>query len=332
MPKAKILADCREALTLKAGLKEIIFATTCPSDRGMTDAAVEIESELRNEGHDLRVVVLSWSDLELKISQYQAALAFFFPAAVASSSTQSPIKIDNDSITAIAEAVARLQPSLQSVIPADIVSPSDNSEDPALHAKIDLLRDLFRNMNLSPAARDGLLKLKSTEDLSAKPWARFRIETNLGSIAMSLGHHAEAATLFETAYEIRPTDANAIANLAVARTIQGQFDEAMALAQSALAATPRSAQAVSFLLQAAARSTWQGDPESLIPTDLIGTDHADLGLVEFLRKREVSGWAERTRDIATKHLESPEFQRVYAIAILELAIGGDAFFGNPRCR
>ncbi|WP_454000416.1 PIN domain-containing protein [Afipia felis] len=295
----------------------------------MTDAAVEVERELRDEGHDLRVVVLSWSDLELKISQHQAAIAFFFPGAVASSSTQSPVKIDNDSITAIAEAVARLQPSFQPVIPADVVSPSNNSEDPALHAKIDLLRDLFRNMNLAPTAKEGLLKLKSTEDLSAKPWARFRIETNLGSIAMSLGHHLEAASLFETAYEIRPTDANAIANLAVARTIQGRFDEAMVLAQSALATTPKSDQAVSFLLQAAARSAWQGDPESLIPADLKGTVHADLGLVEFLRRREVSGWAERTREIAAKHPDLPDFKRVYALAVLELAIGGDAFFGNP---
>ncbi len=57
--------------------REIIFATTCQSDTGMTDAAVEVERELRNEGHDLRVVVLSWSDLELKISQHQAAIAFF---------------------------------------------------------------------------------------------------------------------------------------------------------------------------------------------------------------------------------------------------------------
>jgi tetratricopeptide (TPR) repeat protein len=329
MPKAKILADSREALTIKAGLKEIIFATTCPSDTGMTDAAHEVESELRAEGQDLRVVVLSWSDLELKISQHPAALAFFNPAAVASSSAQSPVKLDNDTINALADAFARRQPSFQPVIPADVVSPSDNSEDPALHGKIDLLRDLFRNMTLSSAARDGLIKLKSTEDLSAKPWARFRIETNLGSIALSLGNHEEAAGLFEKAYEIRPTDANAVANLAVARTIQGRPEEAMALARSALAATPRSDQAVSFLLQAAARSSWHGDPESLIPTDLVGSVHADLGLVEFLRKREIPGWAEKTREIAAKHPDLPEFKRVFALAILELAIGGDAFFGRP---
>lgn len=329
MSKAKILADSREALTIKAGLKEIIFATTCQSDTGMTDAALAVERELKAEGHDLRVVVLSWSDLELKIAQHPLALAFFNPAAVASSSSQSSVKLDSDSINALADALASRQPSFQPPIPADVVSPSNNSEDPALHGKIDLLRDLFRNMNLAPAAKEGLIKIKSSEDLSSKPWARFRIETNLGSIAMSLGNHQEAAGLFEKAYEIRPTDANAIANLAVARTIQGRFEEAMALAQSALSVTPRSDQAVSFLLQAAARSSWQGDPESLIPADLLGTDQADLGLVEFLRKREVPGWAERTREIAARHPELPEFKRVFALAILELAIGGDAFFGRP---
>lgn len=33
MAKAKILADCSEALTIKAWLKEIIFATTCQATR-----------------------------------------------------------------------------------------------------------------------------------------------------------------------------------------------------------------------------------------------------------------------------------------------------------
>jgi len=39
MKKDKILADCRAALSIKAGLKEIIFATTCPSDVNATKAA-----------------------------------------------------------------------------------------------------------------------------------------------------------------------------------------------------------------------------------------------------------------------------------------------------
>jgi hypothetical protein len=57
MKKAKILADCRAAVSIKAGLKEIIFATTCPSDVNATNAAIEVERELRGEGHDLKVVL-----------------------------------------------------------------------------------------------------------------------------------------------------------------------------------------------------------------------------------------------------------------------------------
>src|ERR1022692_3436260 len=69
--------------TIKAGLKEIIFATTCPSDTKATDAAIEVERELRAEGHDLKVVVYSWSDLELMIAQHSTAYNYFFPSAVA---------------------------------------------------------------------------------------------------------------------------------------------------------------------------------------------------------------------------------------------------------
>jgi cellulose synthase operon protein C len=328
LKKAEILKDCKAALTIKAGLKEIIFATTCPSDTKATDAAIEVESELRAQGHDLKVVIYSWSDLELKICQHPTALAFFFPSAVASTAAQS-VRLDPDSVSAIAEAVARLQPSSQAVVPADVEAPAGNSEDPALHAKIDLWRDLFRTKNSFVFAKEGLLELQSKEDLSGKPWAKFRIETNLGSVAISLGSHDEAAAHFEKAYAVRPTDCNAIANLALARTIRGRYEEAMELAKVALNSTPRSEQAVSYLLQAAARSSWQGDPETLIPADLVGSVHADMGLAEFLRKRNAPGWAEKTRELARNHIDVPEFRRADAIAVLELALGPDAFVGRP---
>ncbi|MCK1668984.1 tetratricopeptide repeat protein [Bradyrhizobium sp. 153] len=328
LKKAAILKDCREALAIQARLKEIIFATTCPSDTKATDAALEVESELRAEGHDLKVILYSWSDLELKICQHPTALAFFFPAAVASTATQS-VRLDSDSISAIAEILARVQLSNHAVVPADVKPPADSTEDPVLHAKIDLWRDLFRKGKSFGVSRDGLLELQSQEDLSAKPWARFRIETNLGAVDIRLGRLDEAAGHFETAYTIRPTDCNAIANLALARTIQGRYAEAMELAQVALSSTPRSDQAVSYLLQAAARSSWEGDPETLIPSDLTGSVHADVGLAEFLRKRNVPGWAEKTLELARNHTDVMELKLAAAVAVLELALGPEAFLGRP---
>jgi tetratricopeptide (TPR) repeat protein len=328
LKKADILKDCREALEIKAGLKEIIFATTAPSDTKATDAVLEVEQELRSEGHDLTVVLYSWSDLELKICQHPTAFAFFFPTAIASTA-QQPVRVDTASISAIAAEVARVMPSAQASTPTDVTAPSNNAEDPALHAKIDLWRDLFRHKSAFVHAKEGLLDLQSKEDLSGKPWANFRIETNLGSVAINLGQHEEAAEHFEKAYAIRPTDCNAIANLALARTIQGKYQEGFELAKIALNSTPRSEQAVSFLLQAAARSGWQGDPETLIPVDLKGSVHADMGLAEFLRKRDVPGWAEKSRELARNHLGLPEFRRLDALAVLELALGPGAFFGKP---
>ena len=100
------------------------------------------------------------------------------------------------------------------------------------------------------------------------------------------------------------------------------------LAKAALNSTPRSEQAISFLLQAAARSSWQGDPETLIPADLVGSVHADMGLAEFLRKRDVPDWAQKTRELARNHIDLPEFRRVDAIAVLQLALGSDVFVGK----
>src|SRR3546814_9657995 len=113
-----------------------------------------------------------------------------------------------------------------------------------------------------------------------KPWASYRMETNLGSIALTVGRDEDAVRHFEAAFELRPDDANAIANLALARTVQGRFEEGMALARQALTASPRADYAVAYLVQAAARSDWQGDPEDLVPDDLKGTESADIGIEE----------------------------------------------------
>ena len=144
------------------------------------------------------------------------------------------------------------------------------SDQDARQAALDTYRDLFKDQSQLQFAERGLLALLEEEPLDGKPWARFRIETNLGAVTLALGREAEAIARFEAAHAVRPDDVNGLSNLALARTIQERFEEAMDLARKALDATPRSDHAVAYLLQAAARSTWQGDPEALIPPDLVG--------------------------------------------------------------
>jgi tetratricopeptide (TPR) repeat protein len=249
----------------------------------------------------------------------------FHPSAVASSTPQStgPAAGSPEFAALVAaQVVEQMRGASLTAAPREGAASAD--EDPALHARIDTFRDLFRDQGEPLLAEKGLLAILTKEDLSAKPWARYRIETNLGSVAIDLGREAEAATRFEAAHAVRPEDPNALANLALALTIRGRFEEAMAAAQAALSSDPRADHAVGYLLQAAARSDWQGDPETLIPPDLVGSAQADIGMAEFLRRRDLPGWAERSLEMARRHAELPEFKRVRAIAILSLAVESGA--------
>lgn len=319
--EAKILSDAREALKLKAALKELIFATTAPDDTAASDAAIAVTRKLRDEGHDLRIVVYGWGQLQTLIAPHEVAYNAFHPSAVASCVPQSTGPVAGTPEFAglvAAQVMERMRGTSLTAAPREGAASAD--EDPALHARIDIFRDLFKEQGEPLLAEKGLLAILGKEDLSAKPWARYRIETNLGSIAIDLGREAEAATRFEAAYAVRPEDPNALANLALARTIQGRFRDAMAAAQAALDGNPRADHAVSYLLQAAARSDWQGNPETLVPSELVGSAQADIGISEFLRRRDLPGWPERSLEMARSHAELPEFKRIRAVAILALAV------------
>jgi hypothetical protein len=94
----------------------------------------------------------------------------------------------------------------------------------------------------------------------------------------------------------------------------------MTLARQALDATPPADHAVSYLIQAAARSDWQNDPETLVPDRLRGSLHADLGLAEFHRRREEVGRQNRCIALADRHLDVGEFIQIRGTALLSLAL------------
>jgi len=329
LTKNKILEDCRAALTIEAGLKEIVFATTAPDDRRATDDAIAVEKQLREEGYELIVAYYGWETMQIRIACHPRATAFFHPAAYANSIPQSVTQsaVDTEHSAKLDQILAIVQRT-SVLVPAGELDKVDRSaEDPALHARIDLLRDLFQKEHHIALAERQLLELLATTSATERPWARFRIETNLGSIAVELGRETDAIERFEAAYVLRPNESQAIANLALARTIQGAYDEAFTLANQALATEPRAEAAVAYLLQAAARCDWEGDPGTLIPNDLKTSISAAFGMAEFLRRREWPDWPERTLALAKLHPDSDELRRCSALAVLELAVRHQAILG-----
>lgn len=324
LKKDEILKDARKALALEVKLKELIFVTTAPNDTGATLAANEIERLLRGEGYDIQIAVYGWGQLETVIAVHPVAYAAFHPSAMSTSASRNPSLSTHDLADIIATHVAeRIRGDGLAILSSDTSNHGLASEDPLLHVKIDTYRDLLKDQRHTLSAQQGLLKILETEDLSAKPWARFRIETNLAAIDLDLGKSDQAALRFEAAHTMRPTDPNAIANLALARALQGRFEEAMQAAHAALEGSPRADHAVGYLLQAAARSDWSGDPLGLIPEDLRGTLHADIGLAEFLGRRQMPGWAAQTCQMAKRHPDSLEFKRANALAVLSLALDSE---------
>ncbi len=323
LKEAKIEEDCRDALTLKAGLKEIIFATTAPDSTTASDAAIAVEKKLRAEGFDVTVTVYGWENLQTIIAIHDAAYSAFVPSVVSSSRPQTAVLNPDASSSLADEVAARVVAQLQSGgiarVDRDLGANDKAAEDPALHAKIDTFRDLYRNDGQAAIADAGLRGLLE-QDLSAKTWAKFRILTNLGAVSLDIGKEEDAASYYEAALKLRPDDPNAIANLALMRTVQRRCEEAMTLARKALAATPRVDAAVAYLLQAAALGDWQGDPETLVPPELAGAEPADIGLAEFYRRREIPGWEQKTLEISARHVGKKDFDRINALAILSLAL------------
>ena len=330
LKRKTILADCRAAMSLPHTLKEIIFATTASDDTHATDAAAEVETQLRAEGKNIRVVVYGWGKLQQVIALHDTAYSLFHPASRASSATISVaprsddvIRLLSEQSRQLAEIKAAFSPVLLAFSPEPQLKDTD-AEDPALHARIDEFRDMFAKETQPRLAERKLLALLDQSDLGTKTWAKFRILTNLGSISIILGREPQAAERYEQAYQIRPDVPQAKSNLALARIFQGKFAEAMALALEALASTPRPENAIAYLLQAAARSDWIGDPRDLVPADLVGSVHADLGISEFIRRRDAPGWELQSMEIARRHLEIPEFKSILAVAVLSLTLSSSS--------
>ncbi len=322
---SKILADCRSALALPFGVREIIFATTAPNDVKAEQAAKAVERELRAEGHDVTVHLYGWDQLQLLIGLHEPAYNAFVPSSVA---TTLPVQMSDSGAMSVDSFIAHMADELmrRGIVPtaptlaaAPAGPGSIGDEDPALHARIDLLRDLVRE-GQGAVAEKRLVALRDGPEAADAPWARYRIETNIAAALMDRGRQAEAAEAYERAHLLRPDDPDALANLSIARTIQGRPDDGMEIARAVLARPDRTGFAVSAMLQAASRSEWQGDCESLVPEDMRGTRSVELAIADFLRKRWLPGWETRILALEDGDSEFDDVARLKALAVLSIAV------------
>ena len=326
----EMLSDSRATLGLQAKLKEIIFATTAENDTVADDGAQRVETLLREEGYDVTIVVFGWGNLETLIGKHELAYSAFCPEIMAAGRRSlAGLSGPGDAVATLAsELLKHLQTSGFSMpMPEDKSAPGKwDGEDPALHARIDVLRDMFAKEREPVAARRAMLGLLETLDADKMPWAVYRLQTNLGSAEYNLGDLKGGAARYEIAHSIKPEYPRAIANLAIARVMQRRYEEAMDLARSALSGPEPAEIAIQYLLHAAGLSEYRGDPVDLIPPGHVGTKNADLGLADFIMRRAEPGWEIRTLDICRRHADDRDFKLAFSTAALSSAISASSMF------
>ncbi len=141
------------------------------------------------------------------------------------------------------------------------VSPEERIFD----AQIDEARNLLKagNPNAARTLLEGVAK--AIDGGSVSDNMRFRLETNFGACALELIENDRAANHFERAFQYAPTDPKAVANVALAKFLRGDYAAAAKLAQQAMQAdTEAKTSASAIYLESVARLQAYQDVEELI--------------------------------------------------------------------
>jgi Flp pilus assembly protein TadD len=92
----------------------------------------------------------------------------------------------------------------------------------ALDRQVDQYRDLLREGSAQTALKL-FRKLLDTLPAGASPKIRFRVKANVGHCYIQIGNFVEAERWLLEAYELAPTEKNAIANKALAFILTDRF-------------------------------------------------------------------------------------------------------------
>jgi len=125
----------------------------------------------------------------------------------------------------------RVPPALPSPTSPALLQPGQSAED--LPPQLKTAKALITQRQ--PAAALKALKVIETEDWSDLPLlARYELRAATGNALMQMNDFAKAEAAFRAALELRPTRANALANVGMSLLAQGQIDDADAFAERAL--------------------------------------------------------------------------------------------------
>jgi cellulose synthase operon protein C len=276
-----------QARVIRPALTELIFATTAKHDANLQKEALSLTEELKNGGWPCRVTVYGWEVLQAEIANCHDALQLFWPTPKANEASDltALIREMRAEFKGVTEA-AVLNRSASLFAPIDSSMPAEALlERRDVHELISAYRDLLIDGKTETAISQ-LEKLK-TSISGLEPYARFRIETNIGAAHLRAGRPVEALAQMRQASAIRPTDPKARANVALGMFATGDSSGALALAKEILAENPAQSGALVVLVQTIGPDV---DPYQVIPPDALQDADVVASLISVLRNRSDKRW------------------------------------------
>jgi tetratricopeptide (TPR) repeat protein len=310
----KIRKDVADARTITPPLTEVIFATTDAHDASIQQDAMTLTAELVKSGWNCRVTVLGWEALQAEIAACPAALQLFWPVGHAASKRDT-----EDLLAAIQAQGDRVVEAIAIAKSASLTSPLDPkmpdealSERRDVHERISVYRDLLSEGKTETAIAH-LEKMRATVG-DLEPFARYRIETNIGAAHLRAGRADKALVHWRAAAEIRPNDPKARANVALGLYANGDDADALALAKAILTDHPDQAGALVVLVQA---SSSEVDPVELVPAKARTDPDVTASIIAVLRRRDDKRWYDAARNALAQHPNDVRFKQWTAEGTLE---------------
>ncbi len=224
----------------------------------------------------------------------------------------------SETLHAIEHAKAEVLAELRSAgaatvaVPADQEVPADSQHREA-SVRINAARSLTESGKVTSARAILDLVRDTTEDLPDD--IRYRLLTLLGSCALAAEAIEEGCAYLEEAHRLRPDDAAALANAAVAAGLRGAPPRAVELARRSLDLEPGDSHAVAVLLEALWKAGDATEMEDLVAAEAWIEDdpRCVLALARIRAQQQRFGVAiERARWLVDDGPDDPETHIVLA--------------------
>lgn len=320
-----------QARAILPPLTELIVATTADEDVNIQAEAATLTAELIASGRNCRVIVQGWQTLSLEISQHAAARDFFMPS-VAAATRLAEAKAEADKIEIIASGdqntqilLTEIRAFAQTKYAASIdpaLPPEGQVESPDLHAEISGYRELLKTGKTRTAIERMQVVLNTRPNLP--PYARYRIITNIGAAHFEAGRHVLALEYWKQAFDLRPHDLKAAANLALGDLVVGDHESAFSRAAAVIAEDASVVAAWTVLIQASDAKQGREYDLSTAPRNVQHSLEVRAACVAVDRRCDRPRWREAVVEALAAFPQEAFFKRAAAEARLDPILSDNA--------